>query len=100
MTTSDRPRPLRDVAQDVSITVGLTGGLVAALAGYGILTAVQANALTGLLGAVPGVVTAITAVVASFTTATRGEQHVTPLSSPVDVDGNVLAPLHGRHEQP
>lgn len=89
--TPDR-NPLRSIAGSVSKVVGVLSALVTSLAGYGIVTAVQGDAVTGLLGALPGIVTLIGTVIAAFQTATRGENQVTPLSDPRANDGTPLVP--------
>lgn len=91
--TPDR-NPLRSVAATVAKVTGLLATLVTALAGYGIVTAVQGDAVTGLLGAIPGVVTLIGTVIAAFQTATKGEEQVTPVADPRANDGTPLVPAN------
>lgn len=78
----NRPRPLVDAATAVSNIVGITGGLVTMLVGWGTLTLAQGDAVTGLLGLIPGVVTVVTAVLAAFGVVHRAEPLVTPVSDP------------------
>lgn len=82
--TQPRPRPLLDAASLTLRIVGTAGTVVAMLAGWGVVTAVQQDALLGLLGAVPGLVTLVTAALAAFGVVRRGESAVTPLSDPRD----------------
>lgn len=89
---AERPRPLRDVASRLSLVLGLAGTVVTALAGFGILTAVQGDALTGLLGLVPGLVTGVVSVLSAFGVVRGGEPQVTPLSDPRDAAGRSLHP--------
>jgi hypothetical protein len=84
--------PLRTVASAVAKATGLAAAAVTSIVGFGILTAVQGNALIGLLGIIPGLITAIGTAWAAFRTAARGEQHVTPLADPRDNDGTPLIP--------
>jgi len=84
--------PLTDIAGEVSRWVGILGSLVTALAGYGILTAAQGDAVTGLLGLIPGVVTGITTAIAAFRVAGRGAQVVTPVADPRNDSGQQLVP--------
>lgn len=79
-----RPRPLADAASTVSKIVGTAGTLVAVTVGWGLLTAVQGDAVVGLLGAVPGVVTLVTSVLSAFGVVRRAEPSVTPVSDPRD----------------
>jgi hypothetical protein len=79
---NDRPRPLVDAASEVTRWVGLAGSLLTALAGWGIVTAAQNDAVTGLLGTIPGAVTAATSVLVAFGVVRRGEPSVTPVSDP------------------
>lgn len=103
MVTPDpppRPQPLRDVAQEVSLVVGIVGGVISSLAGVGVLSAAQGVAVSNLLGLIPGLITAIFTAIASFRTANQGEPLVTPNSDPRDSDGNLLVPaIIGRHEK-
>jgi predicted anti-sigma-YlaC factor YlaD len=85
-----RPRPLQTVASGVAKVVGMLTALVTAAAGYGIVTAVQGDAVTGLLGALPGIVTLIGTVAAAFQVANKGEPKVTPMSDPQASNGQRL----------
>lgn len=87
-----RPRPLLDAASVTSRVVGTIGTLVSMAVGWGVVTASQQDAVVGLLGLVPGVVTAIVAVLSAFGVVTRGEPRVTPVSDPQDDLGNPLRP--------
>lgn len=89
MSLDERPRPLKDAASKLSTVLGVLGAVVTALSGW-LLTASQTDALTGLLGAIPGVFTAVVAVLAAFGVVRAGEPQVTPLSDPRDNDGKPL----------
>jgi hypothetical protein len=82
--------PLRDIAGETARWVGIVGSLVTAAVGYGILTAVQGDAVTGLLGLLPGIVTGVANTVTAFRVAERGAQVVTPMIDPRDSDGTPL----------
>lgn len=92
----DRPRPIKTAAANLSKILGVAGSLVTALVGWSILSAVQGDALTGLLGAIPGAVTAVTTVLAAFGIVRQAEPHVTPLSSPRNNAGQDLRPASPR----
>ena len=77
-----RPTPLRDAFRSVASTVALLGSIVTALVGWGVLTAAQGDAAAGLLGAVPGLVTLVTALLAAFGVVKRAEPAVTPVDDP------------------
>jgi len=87
-----RPRPLVDAASVTSKIVGTVGTLVTVLVGWGVVTLVQQDAITGLLGAIPGVVTLVSTLLAAFGVVRRGEPVVTPLSDPRDAQLRALAP--------
>lgn len=88
-----RPRPVRDAFATVGSAVALLGSVVTALAGWGIVTAVEGDALTGLLGAVPAAVTAVTAVMVAFGVVHRAEPQVTPVQDPALLVGGRLVAL-------
>lgn len=103
---SDGRNPLREVAAKVGVAWASIAGVVGALVSFGILNAAQGNAITAAgsalspvlesLGVViGGVVPLVGAVIASFHTAKSGENHVTPVDSPRDNDGNALIPAPG-----
>lgn len=77
-----RPRPIKTVANELATVLGVAGAFVTALAGWGIVTATQQDAVTGLLGAIPGAVTAITTALTAFGIVRRAEPLVTPMSDP------------------
>lgn len=92
-----RPRPLLDAASWAGKVYGISGALLTALAGYGVLSTAQGDALVGLWGAIPGVVTLVVSVLTAFGVVRRGEPMVTPLSDPVDNEGRSLraaGPMH------
>lgn len=92
--SSPRPRPLRAAADRVAKVTGTLTALVTALAGAGIalVTAEQADALTAILGAVPGVVALVGTALAAFGVVKQAEPLVTPVESPMDNQGNHLVP--------
>jgi hypothetical protein len=87
-----RPRPIKDAADEIrswlSFATLLVGGLTGA--GINLLTDEQASALTALLAAVPGIVGAVTVALTAFGIVRRSEPLVTPLADPMDASG---APL-------
>lgn len=87
----NRPRPLRDAAARLSKLLGVAGALVTALVGWGILTATQGDAVTGLLGAIPGIVTAVTSALTAFNIVRQAEPLVTPMSDPRDDTGTPMS---------
>lgn len=88
----DRPRPLLAALRTVGMAVALVGSIVASLVGYGVLTATQGDAITGLLGALPGLVTLITALLSAFGVVKAGEKAVTPIADPaIDIDGTLTS---------
>jgi hypothetical protein len=87
-----RPRPVRNAAATVAGWVGVLGAFVTSLVGFGVLTIAQGDAVTGLLGAVPGVVTWVVAAIAAFQVSAKAEPLVTPLVSPQNNQGVRLVP--------
>jgi hypothetical protein len=84
----NRPRPLADAGSRLTKTLGTLGALVTALAGAGIalLTAEQADALTAILGAIPGVVGLVATALTVFGVVKKAEPQVTPVVDPKTVD--------------
>lgn len=87
----NRPRPIRDAAARLSKLLGVAGALLTALVGWGVVTATQGDAVTGLLGAIPGIVTAVTSVLTAFGVVRQAEPLVTPVRDPRDNAGAPLA---------
>lgn len=87
-----RPRPLRAIAQRITKTITVVGAVVTSLVGVGVVTAAQGDAVTGLLGAIPGIVGGIFAVLTAFGVVRQGEPLVTPSSDPRDNRGVRLVP--------
>jgi len=87
-----RPTPLDDAASRTVRVVGTLSALVTALAGSGIalLSAEQANALTALLGAIPGVMTLVVSALVAFGVRDRAKPEVTPVADPRADDGTSL----------
>lgn len=97
MTIPETPEPpdrnpLRRVAKDVSLVVGIIGTSITSAVGFGIVTAAEADAVKGLLGTVPGLLAGLCTLLAAFSTARSGEQHVTPLADPRTNAGVPLVP--------
>ena len=92
LSLSDRPTPLRDAFRSVGALVALLGSVATALVGWGVLSVAQADAVSGLLGAIPGVVTLVTALLAAFGVVKVGEPQVTPVDSPAMVVEGSLVP--------
>jgi hypothetical protein len=93
LNIDDRPRPIYEAANSVGTANGVAGSLVTALAGWGIFTLAQGDALQSLLGAIPGLVTLVTTLLAAFGVVRRSEPQVTPLSDPRDDMGVSLRPV-------
>ncbi len=89
---SSRPRPIKAAADQLTKMFGLAGSIITALVGWGILTAVQGDAVDGLLGAIPGVITAITTALTAFGIVKTAEPLVTPISDPRNEAGVPLSP--------
>jgi hypothetical protein len=89
-----RPTPLDDAARRAVKIAGTISALLTALAGSGIavLTAEQADALTALVGATPGLIALAGAAMAAFGTAAQAKPDVTPVDDPRDNQGNMLVP--------
>lgn len=93
MSTLDirsRPRPIRDAFRSVGTAVALLGSVVTSLVGWGVITATQGDAVNGLLGAIPGVVALVTALLSAFGVVRAAEPKVTPLEDPVNDKGQAL----------
>lgn len=91
-SVENRPRPIKVAADELKSWLSLATLVVGGLAGAGInlLTDEQASALTAVLAAVPGLVGAVTVLLAAFGIVKRSEPLVTPLEDPQDRDGNRL----------
>lgn len=87
-----RPRPVLDAFKSVGSAVALLGSVATALIGWGVLSTAQGDALSGLLGAIPGIVTLVTALLAAFGVVRVAEPQVTPVADPaIVVDGELVA---------
>lgn len=88
---NNRPTPLRDAFKSVGSAVSFIGAVVVTLVSYGLLSDEQGTALGLLVNAVPGVITLVVGVLASFGVARKAEALVTPVSDPAalvqDEDG-------------
>lgn len=100
----ERPNPLKEVANKVGVAWATAASVVGMLVTFGVFTAAQGNAVSAVGDAIPGTIEAlgiiagglvplVGGVVAAFRTVAAGRDHVTPVSSPRDNDGNVLVPL-------
>lgn len=94
-TIDERPRPVHDAAAHATRVIGLLGSLVTTLVGFGIVTVAQGDALIGLLGAIPGVVTLVTSLLVAFGVVRQAEPVVTPLADPRDADMHPLVYVPG-----
>jgi uncharacterized membrane protein YuzA (DUF378 family) len=89
---SPRPTPVRDAAAGVAKVTAVIGALITSLVGFGVLQAVQGDAVTSLLGAIPGLVTLVTAALGAFRVAAKAQPLVTPVSDPQNNAGVRLVP--------
>lgn len=98
MGINDRPRPIKTAADQLKSWLGFATLVVGGAAGAGInlLTDEQANAITALLAAVPGVVGTVTVLLTAFGIVRRSEPLVTPMTDPRDNDGTKLVSLGER----
>lgn len=87
-----RPRPLLAAADAVVRGVGLLVTVVGMLVGWGVLTLAQGDAISGLLGLIPGLVTAVAVLLTALGVVRAAEPHVTPLSDPRDAQLRPLVP--------
>lgn len=87
---NERPRPLAEAASWATKVYGISGAVITSLAGYGVLSTVQGDALTGLWGAIPGVLTLVFNALSAFGVVRKGEPQVTPLSDPRSDRGEPL----------
>lgn len=92
---SVRPVPLRDAFKSVGSVIAFVGAVAATLVSYGVLTAEQGGAVSGLVALVPGAVAALTGLLAAFGVVRRAEPLVTPVSDPA-VEMPVPDPITGR----
>lgn len=98
---ADQINPLREVASRVGVAWASASAIVGALVTYGVFTVAQGNAIGAVGAALPGwiealgiilggVIPLVGAIVSAFRTAVAGENHVTPVLSPRDNEGNQL----------
>lgn len=93
MTDIDtRPRPIKDAFGTVGSVISWGGALATALVGFGVVTAVQGDAVVGLLGALPGIVSKLSDLVVAFKVTNRAEKETTPVVAPRDNAGAALIP--------
>ena len=98
MNIDTRPRPVKAAADELKSWLGFATLIVGGAAGAGInlLTDDQANALTALLAAVPGIVGLVTVLLTAFGIVNRSEPLVTPMEDPRDNDGTKLVAIGDR----
>lgn len=103
--SSNRPNPLGEAASKVGVAWSAASGVIGALVTFGVLTAVQGDAITAAGQAAEGTVTAtgtvlagvlplIAGVVSAFRTTAAARPHVTPMEDPRTNDGRPLTPDH------
>lgn len=115
ITPGQRPNPLGDAAKKAGGIWAAVGGLVGALAVFGVLSSAQAEAIatagTGIpnvllaLGSViAGVVPILTGLISAFRTSATAKPNVTPSADPRGIDPTtghlvplVLSTTLGRH---
>lgn len=101
--SDDRPNPLGEAASKAGAIWATVSGLVGALVTFGVLSSTQASAITdagdalspamlSLGTVVGGLVPLIAGLVSAFRTAATARDHVTPVASPKDNEGNYLVP--------
>lgn len=95
----NRPSPITDAFKSVGSAIAFVGSVVTALVGWGVLTAAQGDATTGLLGLIPGVVTALTQVLTAYGVTKRAAAETTPVSDPAVVVNGQLVQLVPDPEQ-
>jgi hypothetical protein len=89
----NRPAPITEAFKSVGTAIAFIGSVVTALVGWGVFTAAQGDATTGLLGLIPGAVTAVTQVLTAFGVAKRAAAETTPVSDPATVVNGQLVQL-------
>lgn len=92
LNIDDRPRPILDAFRSVASTVALAGSVATSLVGWGVLTLAQGDAVSALLGAIPGAVALVTSLLAAFRVVAKAEPLVTPTADPRTDDGIALIP--------
>lgn len=94
---STRPRPILEAFKSVGSAIALIGSIVTSLVGWGVLSATQGDAVNGLLGAIPGIVALVTALLSAFGVVKKSEPQVTPVRDPRNNANQVLvvAPHEG-----
>ncbi len=85
-----RPRPIKDAFDSVGSFINTIASIVVAGVGFGIVTAAESDAVVGLLGLIPGVITALGGVITAVKVRNKAEPQVTPISDPRDHAGNRL----------
>lgn len=102
-TPDDLINPLDFAAKKAAKVVGSITVLIGLVAGYGLVSTDQAQAVVAAAGAVPGVILAVGTIVGgvlplvatlwtAFHVKSTAVDLVTPVAAPRDNDGNVLVP--------
>lgn len=82
MDISTRPRPIFEKFKSVGGALSALAGLVAYLGTFGVMTTAQTTASSAVIAAVPGVLTLLGALLASFGVVRTSEPLVTPSIDP------------------
>lgn len=90
-----RPRPVKAAADQLKAWLSLATLLVGGLGGAGVnlVTDEQADALTAVLAAVPGMAGTVAVLLTAFGIVKRSEPLVTPLENPMTSNGERLYPM-------
>lgn len=88
-----RPRPILAKLQSVGSVLAALAGLVSWAGSFGLLTTQQSAASSAVLALVPGMVTAVGALLVAFGVTKSSEPLVTPVSDPAIVVDGTLLPL-------
>lgn len=91
MTTSST-HPLADIAVDVSRVQAMWVGASTAIVSGGVITLATSDAITALLGLIPGLLALAGTILGARQVAAVGEPLVTPVSDPRDNEGRKLVP--------
>jgi len=94
MTTTDspRPEPLKALIGEASTINGLMMGVLTALVSAGLITVQTSNLVTALFGLIPGALAVAATVLGARALAVAGRAEVTPVSDPMDDEGQRLVP--------
>jgi hypothetical protein len=87
-----RPRPLQDIAAEVSRAQALWMGASTAIVSAGFITLATSEIITAFFGLIPGLLAVLATILGARHVADSGEQLVTPVSDPQDNQGRSLVP--------